>query len=220
MPFFDIPLPAPFRSLTVGKPSKGTAETSVREQASSKISWTKLGRSFGRRKLLYEKRRHSIQEFGQCSWTCQTDTLPPLPEKEDTGAESASMHPAKDDSVVPMPALCQVFSHLSSEGSDSDGPATPVNTLSRAPSYKNDYAFYGDKSTSKKLTSGQWFDFSVTASEPDLSDIATRLVEKTQVALDDDLEYLEKMLNGPHVFIPSTPYIHDGPMPVTRVTSL
>ncbi|KAI1789876.1 hypothetical protein LXA43DRAFT_1062533 [Ganoderma leucocontextum] len=219
MPFFDIPFPAPFKAFVTGKTGVGT---SGQEQAPRRISWTKLGRSFAGVRKHHgrpRQRRHSIQELGEWSTNFRSDMLPTLSERRDIDVDMVA-EGGVTDSELPRAGLYRVPSY-SSQGSDSDwtavqsdGTITPPATMSRASSYKKD-VFICEDDEGSKLTFQSGFHEPAGTSEPDLGLFPVKLVKKTMAPLDDDLAFIEQMLNGPQVFIPADPYIYDGPLPAT-----
>ncbi|PIL32558.1 hypothetical protein GSI_05261 [Ganoderma sinense ZZ0214-1] len=217
MPFFDIQFPAPFKAFVAGKAGVGT---SAQEQAPRRMSWTKLGRSFaGVRKNHACERRHSIQELGEWATNYRNGMLPTVSERRDVDL-SVVVENRVAEKELPKAALYRVPSY-SSEGSDSDwtavqsdGTLTPPSTISRASSYKKDVFIYEHEEGSQ-LTLQPSIDKPAMTSEPDLSLLPIKLVQKTIAPPDDDFAFIEQMLNGPHVFIPADPFIYDGPLPST-----
>ena len=68
---------------------------------------------------------------------------------------------------------------------------------------------------SSQLTLQPSIDKPAMASEPDLNLFPINLVQKTMAPPEDDLAFIEQMLNGPQVFIHTDPFIYDGPIPST-----
>ncbi len=149
------------------------------------------------------------------------------------------------DNEVPGAGLHRIPSY-SSERSDSDwtavqsdGTITPPTTMSRTSSYKKDlFVCEDDKgcvpsfrtlqsathhtthNNSSTLTLQPSFDRRAMTPEPDLNLFPVKLVKKAVAPPDDDLAFIEQMLNGPQVFIPTDPFIYDGPLPTTPPPAL
>lgn len=63
--------------------------------------------------------------------------------------------------------------------------------------------------------------------EPEINPFPIKLVKKTMAPPDDDFAFIQQMLNAPQVFIPTDPFIYDGPIstappavPQRRLTTL